>query len=72
MRAYRLLTREKGRITMKKAAAVIAFALTLVPLTSGAAWATDPLAETNVVERVECLFRVYVTEGGESGLDCLA
>jgi hypothetical protein len=55
---------------IKKAAAAVSLALMAVPVTASAALAADP-AETNIVERVECLFRVYVTEGGEQGLDCL-
>ena len=28
-------------------------------------------ADTNVKEKVQCMFRQYIQEGGESGLDCL-
>ena len=27
--------------------------------------------ESNITDKVECMFRVYIQEGGESGLDCL-
>lgn len=54
-----------------KAVAALSLALAIVATASGVASA-DPAVETNVVERVECLFRVYVNEGGEQGLDCLA
>lgn len=50
---------------------VVAVALVVMALTAGPAAAAEPFAETNVVERVECMFRVYVNEGGENGLDCL-
>ena len=33
--------------------------------------ARSDIVDTNVKEKVECLFRVYINEGGESGLDCL-
>lgn len=55
---------------IKRVAASVSLALMAVPFMVSAASAADP-AETNIVERVECLFRVYVTEGGEQGLDCL-
>jgi hypothetical protein len=32
---------------------------------------SNDLADTGVTEKVECMFRVYIQEGGESGLDCL-
>ena len=51
---------------IKRSLAAFALAVTMVPLTSSVASA----AETNVKERVECFFRVYIQEG-ESGLDCL-
>lgn len=54
----------------RKAVAVLTMALMALPVTAGAASATDPV-DSNVVEKVECTFRVYVTEGGENGLDCL-
>lgn len=54
---------------MKKAVATLALALMTVGM-SGVASA-GPAAETNVKERIECMFRVYVTEGGEQGLECL-
>lgn len=56
---------------MKNVAAVLLMVPAIVASTAGPASATDPV-QSNVVERVECMFRVYVTEGGESGLDCLA
>ena len=55
---------------IKKATAALSLALAMVAATAGVASA-QPLAETNIVERVECLFRVYVTEGGDQGPDCL-
>jgi hypothetical protein len=67
VRPLRLLT--ERRTKMKKAVAALVLALAIVPAAPAVA-AGDPV-ETNVIERVECLFRVYVTEGGEQGLDCL-
>ena len=32
---------------------------------------SNDIADTGIVEKVECMFRVYIQEGGESGLDCL-
>ncbi|HEX2196712.1 MAG TPA: hypothetical protein VHJ76_07275, partial [Actinomycetota bacterium] len=58
------------RTTMKKAAAILSLALTTLPMTASAASAND-LVDSNPVEKVECIFRVYVNEGGENGLDCL-
>ena len=55
---------------IEKMTAALALALAMVATTAGVASA-QPLADTNVTERVECLFRVYVTEGGDQGLDCL-
>jgi hypothetical protein len=63
--------RPVGMLKMRRKAAILSLALAIVSLGAPAASAQDPLAETNIVERVECLFRVYVTEGGENGLDCL-
>ncbi|MDQ3915315.1 MAG: hypothetical protein M3323_08310 [Actinomycetota bacterium] len=59
---------------IKRSFAVMVLALTTVAATASAAPAreTDPLVDSGIVERVECLFRVYVNEGGENGLDCLA
>jgi hypothetical protein len=68
VRTERVLT--KGRTMTKKAVAVLAMALLALPVTAGAASANDPL-DSNVVEKVECMLRVYVNEGGENGLDCL-
>lgn len=56
---------------IKRTLAVVTLALALVPLGTGVASAGNPVAETNVTEKIECMFRVYVTEGGENGLDCL-
>lgn len=56
---------------MRKIAAALLLVPAMVTTMAGPASATDPV-DSNVVERVECMFRVYVTEGGESGLDCLA
>ena len=55
---------------MKKAAAVLSLALVALPMTALPASATDPI-DSNIVEKVECMFRVYINEGGEQGLDCL-
>jgi hypothetical protein len=55
---------------IKKVTAALSLALAMVATTAGVASAQSA-AETNIVERVECLFRVYVTEGGDQGLDCL-
>lgn len=55
---------------IKKTTAALVLALAAVATTAGVASAR-PVADTNVTERVECLFRVYVTEGGDQGLDCL-
>lgn len=55
---------------VRKGIAALSLALMMVGTTAVAAGA-DPVAETNVTERVLCLFRVYVTEGGEQGLECL-
>lgn len=55
---------------IKKVVAALSLALAMVATTAGVASA-GPEADTNIVERVECLFRVYFTEGGEQGLDCL-
>lgn len=55
---------------VKKGVAALMMALMMVGTTAAGAWA-GPVAETNITERVLCLFRVYVTEGGEQGLECL-
>jgi hypothetical protein len=54
---------------IEKAAVLLSTALAILA-TTGVASAGEA-AETNVKERVECLFRVYISEGGEQGLDCL-
>jgi len=33
---------------------------------------TGSPAATGTKEKVECMFRVYIQEGGDSGLDCLS
>ncbi|MDQ3953657.1 MAG: hypothetical protein M3279_11965 [Actinomycetota bacterium] len=66
MRTLRMLRRR----TIKRAAAVLSLALMALPLAAPAASASDPV-DSNAVEKVECMFRVYVNEGGENGLDCL-
>jgi hypothetical protein len=55
---------------IKRSIAALSLALMMVPVMASAASAADPV-DTGIVERVECLFRVYINEGGESGLDCL-
>jgi hypothetical protein len=39
--------------------------------TTGGASAKSDAVDTGIVQKVECMFRVYIQEGGESGLDCL-
>ncbi|HJR45666.1 MAG TPA: hypothetical protein VJ927_08690 [Actinomycetota bacterium] len=58
---------------IKRSMAAVALAVTMVPFVGSVALAADPTgaADTNIKERVECMFRVYIQEGGESGLDCL-
>ena len=55
---------------IKRILGALSLAVMMVATTAGVASA-QPVADTNIVERVECFFRVYVTEGGEQGLDCL-
>lgn len=55
---------------MRKAVATLVLVLGMIPATAAVAGANE-VAETNATEKVECLFRVYVTEGGEQGLECL-
>ncbi|HEX2295893.1 MAG TPA: hypothetical protein VHN37_11345 [Actinomycetota bacterium] len=55
---------------MKRALAVVMAGSAMV-LTAAVPASAQDVADTNVTERIECLFRVYVTEGGEQGLDCL-
>ena len=57
---------------IKRSLAAFALAVTMVPLMGSVASAADPetLIDTNIKERVDCLFRVYSQEGG-GGLDCL-
>ena len=55
---------------MKRFAAALVGALMLVPFLGSAAFAGD-IVDTDATDKVECLFRVYIQEGGESGLDCL-
>jgi len=50
---------------IKKTFAAFLVALFIVPFMGSAA-----LAST-ATDKVECLFRVYIQEGGEQGLDCL-
>jgi hypothetical protein len=50
---------------LKRSIAAILMALTMVPFLGGAASASD------VKQKVQCMFRQYIQEGGESGLDCL-
>ena len=59
---------------IKKSVAALSLALLMVPFMGSTALAQDPagLVDSEIVEKVECLFRVYVNEGGESGLDCLS
>jgi hypothetical protein len=60
----------KGQTSAKRAAAVLSLALVALPMTAPAASATDPI-DSNIIEKIECLVRVYINEGGENGLDCL-
>lgn len=55
---------------IKRTLAVVLAALTIVPFMGAVASASD-LVDSTATEKVECLFRVYINEGGESGLDCL-
>ena len=54
---------------IKKTIAALSLAAAMVA-TTGVASAND-LVDTNVKQRVECLFYSYVWEGGEYGLECL-
>jgi len=56
---------------MKRTVAALLLALTMVGLFGSAAVAQDPIFDSQIVDRVECLFRTYINEGGENGLDCL-
>ncbi len=56
---------------VKRILAAFSLALMMVPFVGSAALAGPGVADTGLVEKVECLFRVYINEGGESGLDCL-
>lgn len=57
---------------LRRMAAALSLALMTVPFLGSAASAQDPgVADSGIVERVECLFRTYINEGGENGLDCL-
>lgn len=56
---------------MKKAAVAFVVALMMVPFMGTAAFASGEADASGATEKVECLVRVYVNEGGESGLDCL-
>jgi hypothetical protein len=38
--------------------------------TTGPASATD-IVDSDLKQKVQCMFRQYIQEGGESGLDCL-
>jgi hypothetical protein len=59
---------------MKRAAAAFSLALMVIPFLGSAASAQDPttIADSQIVEQVECFFRTYINEGGESGLDCFS
>lgn len=58
---------------IKRSVAALSLAVLMVPFMGSTASAQDPggLVDSQIVEKVECLFRVYVNEGGENGLDCL-
>lgn len=56
---------------IKRLAGCLTVALMVLPFVPSPASAQD-LVDSRIVERIECLFRVYVNEGGENGLDCLA
>lgn len=55
----------------KKAIAAFLMAMMIVPFMGAAAFASDPADVSGATDKVECLGRVYIQEGGESGLDCL-
>jgi hypothetical protein len=56
---------------IKRAVAALSLALMLVPFIGAATSAqASEIVDSQIVERVECLFRVYINEGGENGLDC--
>ena len=54
---------------IKKTVAMLSLVAAMVA-TPGIASAND-LVDTNATDKVECLFRVYIQEGGEQGLECL-
>ncbi len=56
---------------MKKAAVAFVVAVMTVPFMGSAAVASGEADASGATEKIECLFRVYINEGGESGLDCL-
>lgn len=45
----------------------LALAVAAGPVSVAAAREPNPLADSDALERVECLVRVYVNEGGENG-----
>lgn len=56
---------------MKKAAVAFVVAAMMVPFMGTAAFASGVTDASGATEKIECLGRVYINEGGESGLDCL-
>lgn len=56
---------------IKRIAGSLTVAVLMLPLAPSPASAQD-LVDSRIVERVECLFRVYVNEGGNNGLGCLS
>ena len=56
---------------IKRSIAAVVTALVIVPFMGTAAFAADPVDASGATDKVACLFRVYIQEGGESGLDCL-
>lgn len=54
---------------IRRSIAVIASVVAALAVAGPAA--ANELTDTNLTEKVECMFRVYISEGGESGLECL-
>lgn len=54
---------------IKKFIAVFAVLAATVPFAGPAA--ASELVDTNATDKVSCLFRVYIQEGGQNGLNCL-
>ena len=54
---------------IKRSIAVVALLAAAVPFAGPAA--AGELVDTSATDKVQCLFRVYVNEGGQNGLNCL-